>query len=382
MGKVLRVLVILLALLSIGAVVFAYMNYNKREILIGRAHLLEDMFVKVAATFEAEDIPETPQPSYPQRDISAVTSREIENPERSAFWDSYNHKYEPAATPPPMLNISDNKHRLQLRTFYHKDPTTGKYVIDDLTGKPTKKGADTMTTLLDQIYERANAQYKVLTATRAELPRLREELINTIEELNNLKQAARTDKRIIEERDARIAELEGQKRELESKVERLNEEIREMQEKETELTQQIAEQAEEIEQLNDQVKTLQQQLAERKGDAKMVLNDSMVPTAAALADGVLTPGDKGKIVDVNDEWKFAVVEFTPEFVSELIGPERDRPLPLIEVMVRRPGIEDPDAAFVTRLKLRQIIREKNLVITDILSDWQQKPVNKGDVVFY
>ena len=102
MGKVLRVLVILLALLSIGAVVFAYMNYNKREILIGRAHLLEDMFVKVAATFEAEDIPETPQPSYPQRDISAVTSREIENPERSAFWDSYNHKYEPAATPPPI----------------------------------------------------------------------------------------------------------------------------------------------------------------------------------------------------------------------------------------------------------------------------------------
>ena len=155
-----------------------------------------------------------------------------------------------------------------------------------------------------------------------------------------------------------------------------------MQEKETELTQQIAEQAEEIEQLNDQVKTLQQQLAERKGSADTVLKDSMVPTAAALADGVLTPGDKGKIVDVNDDWKFAVVEFTPEFVSELIGPERDRPLPLIEVMVRRPGIEDPDAAFVTRLKLRQIIREKNLVITDILSDWQQKPVNKGDVVFY
>ena len=109
MGKVLRVLVILLAILSIVATVFAYMNYNKREILIGRAHLLEDMFVKVAATFEAEDIPETPQPSYPQRDISAVTSREIENPERSAFWDSYNHKYEPAATPPPMLNISDNQ---------------------------------------------------------------------------------------------------------------------------------------------------------------------------------------------------------------------------------------------------------------------------------
>ena len=377
MGKVLRVLVILLAIFSIGATVLAYMNYNKREILIGRAHLLEEMFVKVAGTFEAEDIPETPQPSYPQRDISAVTSREIENPERSAFWDSYNHKYEPAATPPPMLNIGDNTHRLQLRTYYHKG-ADGKYEIDSLTGKPSKKGPDTMSTLLDQIYERANAQYKVLTATRAELPRLREELINTIEELNNLKQSARTDKRIIEERDARIAELEGQKRELESKVERLNEEVKEMQEKEAELNQQIAEKGDEITQLNDQVKVLQEQVKVLKGSTGGVpLNQ----TVAAVADGVLTSGDKGKIVSFNDEWKFAIVEFSNDFVTELVGPARDRPLPLIEVMVRRPDIADPDAAFVTRLKLRQIIRDKNLVIADILSDWQQKSVQVGDVVF-
>ena len=376
MGKVLRVLVVLLAILSIVATVFAYMNYNKREILIGRAHMLEDMFVKVAGTFEAEDIPETPQPSYPQRDISAVTSREIENPERSAFWDSYNHKYEPAATPPPMFNIGDNTHRLQLRTYYHKG-ADGKYEIDSLTGKPTKKGPDTMSTLLDQIYERANAQYKVLTATRAELPRLREELINTIEELNNLKQAARTDKRIIEERDARIAELEGQKRELESKVERLNEEIKEMQEKEAELNQQIAEKDDELTQLNDKVKRLQEKVAVLSGTGGVQIN----PTAPAVAEGVLTPGDKGKIVSLNDEWKFAIVEFSNDFVTELVGPARDRPLPLIEVMVRRPDIADPDAAFVTRLKLRQIIREKNLVIADILSDWQQKPVMVGDVVF-
>ncbi len=377
MGKVLRVLVILLTILSIVATVFAYMNYNKREILIGRTHLLEDMVVKIAGTFEAEDIPETPQPSYPQRDISAVTSREIENPERSAFWDSYNHKYEPSATPPPMVNIGDNTHRLQLRTYYHRD-ANGKYEIDSLTGKPTKKGSDTMSTLLDQIYDRANAQYKVLTATRAELPRLREELINTIEELNNLKQAARTDKRIIEERDARIAELEGQKRELESKVERLNEEIKEMQEKEAELNQQIAEKDDELNQLNDEVKRLQEQVAVLKGSTGGV---PINQTAPALAEGVLTPGDKGEIVSVNDEWKFAVVKFNSDFVTELIGPARDRPLPLIEVMVRRPNVEDPDEAFVTRLKLRQIIRENDLVIADILSDWQQKPVAVGDIVF-
>ena len=376
MGKVLRILVILLAILGIVATVFAYMNYNKREILIGRAHMLEDMFVKVAATFEAEDIPDTPQPSYPQRDISAITSREIENPERSAFWDSYNHKYEPTSTPPPMFNIGDNAHRLQLRTYYHKG-SDGKYEIDSLTGKPSKKGSDTMAALLDQVYERANAQYKVLTATRAELPRLREELISTIEELNSLKQAARADKRALEERDNRVSALDREKRELDSKVGRLNDEIKEMQEKEAEFTQQVNEQTEEIQQLTDQVKQQQEQIKVLKGGGGVPLNQ----TAPALAEGVLTPGEKGKVVAFNDEWKFAVIEFTPEFVSELIGPEHDRALPLIEVMVRRPGIADPAASFVTRLKLRQIIRDKNLVIADILSDWQQKPVQKGDVVF-
>ena len=377
MGKVLRVLVILLAILSIAAVIFAYMNYNKREILIGRAHLLEDMFVKVAATLEAEDIPETPQPSYPQRDISAVTSREIENPERSAFWDSYNHKYEPAATPPPMFNIGDTNHRKQLRTYYHKD-ADGKYEIDDLTGKPSMKGPDTMSTLLDQIYDRANAQYKVLTATRAELPRLREELVNTIEELNNLKQEARTDKRTIEVDKATIGELERKNGDLESKIRNKEEEIQELNEKVNEKDEEIDKQKEEIQGQKDDIKRLQEQILVLKGNRGGVpLNN----TQPALADGVLTPGDKGKIVAVNDEWKFAVIEFSSDFVTELVGPDRSQPLPLVEVMVRRPDIEDADAAFVTRLKLRQIIREKNLVIADILADWQQKPVAIGDVVF-
>ena len=87
-------------------------------------------------------------------------------------------------------------------------------------------------------------------------------------------------------------------------------------------------------------------------------------------------------VSCNDEWKYAVIEFTPEFITELIGPARDRALPACEVMVRRAGSENIDEGFVTRLKLRQILREKNIVIADVLTDWQQKPVMVGDVVFY
>ena len=32
--------------------------------------------------------------------------------------------------------------------------------------------------------------------------------------------------------------------------------------------------------------------------------------------------------------------------------------------------------------LRQAVRGKNFVVADILNDWQQAPVEKGDVVFF
>jgi serine/threonine protein kinase len=100
-----------------------------------------------------------------------------------------------------------------------------------------------------------------------------------------------------------------------------------------------------------------------------------------VPEGVLMPGDKGKIINVNNDFGFVMIEFSKAAVVELVGPKRDQPLPLLEMMVRRSGITDPAAAFVTRVKLRQILREKNLVIADILTDWQQKPVNVGDIVF-
>jgi len=48
-------------------------------------------------------------------------------------------------------------------------------------------------------------------------------------------------------------------------------------------------------------------------------------------------------------------------------------------MVRRPGEK---GEFVTRIRLRQTIRDKNIVIADILADWKQLDVQKGDVVYF
>lgn len=376
MGKVLRVLVVLILLLGIAATVFAYKNYAKREALAGRAHKLEDSIVRLAATFEAEDLPDVAAPTYPSRDISEVTAREIEAPERSTFWDGYNAKLEANGVTPEMLNYGSQSKRLQLRQFYCVD-AMGNYVLDPLTGTPATEGEGTMEVLLKNAYDRAKSQYSNLLDTRVALKQIREELVSTIEELNKLKQDGRKDKVEIERLNAEVAQLTSQLRAKESELEAANEKIKEQEEQIAELNDNINGLNEELAVCNDKVKELEQTIRDLKGK-----NPNVIQSVAALEEGVLTPGDKGKVVATSEEWKYAIVEFSPEFMAELIGPQRDRALPQSEVMARRAGVENIDDAFVTRMKLRQAIRDKNLVIVDILTDWQQKPVKVGDIVFY
>ncbi len=96
----------------------------------------------------------------------------------------------------------------------------------------------------------------------------------------------------------------------------------------------------------------------------------------------MSAGDKGKILEANDELKFVIIEFSNDAMTEMLGEERQNALPQFDMNVRRIGRTSAAGEFVTRVKLRQAVRGKNLVVADILSDWQQAPVEKGDVVFF
>jgi hypothetical protein len=96
----------------------------------------------------------------------------------------------------------------------------------------------------------------------------------------------------------------------------------------------------------------------------------------------LSPGDKGKIVAYDDKLKFVVIEFSPKFMKEMLGDDLSKGLPQIEMMVRRPGMESTAGDFVTRIRLRQVVREQGLVVADVLIDWQQMPLEKDDVVYF
>ena len=104
-----------------------------------------------------------------------------------------------------------------------------------------------------------------------------------------------------------------------------------------------------------------------------------VAAAPGSAVTSLPAGDKGKLVYVNNELMFAIVQFSDEAMQELLGPERQNPLPLLEMgVVRRRG--EGSATYVGHVRLRQVIQGKNYVMADILRDWEQAKAEKGDVV--
>ena len=182
---------------------------------------------------------------------------------------------------------------------------------------------------------------------------------------------------VVAERDLLRAEFAADKRRLEQRMEAQAEtQAQELAE--------LGRRATEIVGLQNDLAKLREQNEELK---KRLSGQGSRPGAVAPAQGMgmataPTAGDKGKIIEANDELKFAIIELSDDAIAELLGPERQNALPQLEMNVRRTGRQSAAGEFVTRIKLRQAVRGKNFVVADILNDWQQAPVEKGDVVFF
>lgn len=379
MGKVLRWLVVFILILSAAALTLAVMLYGKRELLINRAHLLEEQVRKIAKTIEAEEPKDAVQPNYVAKDVSPVTSKEIDTPDRSPFWSTYQFKLE---TPNlASLNLDTTEKQLQLRHYYQtiKDAKGKDVRVKDVVnaGEFSTKGPGTMQELLDQVLDRATKQNATLNRTRVELQKLREELCTIIEEFNKLKQDDRSDKATIEKK---IKEIEG----LNEKVASLEKKISGLEEEKKSQTAEGNEGKAEIEKNKAQIDERDKKIKDLERAVKDLNKRLAAPgekTAAADAyQGA--PGDKGKIVAVDDTLKFVVVEMSDAAMTELVGEQRDRPMPQVDMLIRRPGFKSASGEFITRIKFRQVLRQKNLVVADILIDWQQSPVEVHDVVFF
>ena len=373
MNKALHALVYLILAVS-GVALFFEMNlFDKKALLADRNRQLEDYLVKISHTLEKADAAKPATLPEAKKDISPVEAKEVEVPETENLLEDYPVQLEEA-------NLEtlkwDDKERIQMRQLYKLDGE-GKKIPDAANpGDFVKKGSGTAAELLDTLFDRAKAQQAKLNLTRAELAASRTKLEALAADFNKLKPPARADKILIEELKAKIAQLESDKANLEDQVKKLKSQIEDLNAEVTSLK-------DEVTQAKEETETVKEDLAKEKKLTdqlkKLLQQQRPVATASNGAVTALTAGNKGKLVEANNKYMFAVIEFDDEAIKELLGPERQNALPLLELGIRRKGANGD--VYVGRLRLRQAVAGKNLVIADILGDWQQMPAEPGDVVF-
>ena len=381
MGKLLRILVVVFLLLSVAAFIFGFLLFGKRELLKGRTQKLEKAIIDLAPKIETEAGSVERKPDYPLRDISPVTSEIIDPPEASKFWDTYSNALEVVDL--PLMDLSKPDKKLQLMNYYKFDPVTQKIKRDDL-GQKVTEGEGTMQAVLDDLQNKASAQYTRLNETRRALKACREELVSTVTELNQYKKQQRVSLKEIETLKAEVAKLTGEVAKLKKNVEDLTEEKKTLEE-------QVAEQKRQVQLLDEQVKEKDAALAQskkalddclkRQGEFK-TSDTNRTDLSAIQMDELrrtVQAGDKGTVVAVNSEWNFCVLQLDETLMKELLGADLSKPMPTFELMIKRPG---KDGKFVTKVRLVSLRKAERLAIADILLDWKQMDVQKGDVVFH
>ena len=379
MGKLLKILTIFVFLFSVAAFVLGVLNFNKRELLIGRTNMLEQYVTKLAATIETEQPEFDGTPDHTEWDVDEVTDRVNDDPEMSEFWNTYSNALETSGT--TFVNLGTRQNKDILATYYHMVPNPekpGEMMIDrDMQGAPVVEGAGTMHDLLEDTLARADAQIKRLNTTRQQLAALRMQLDEVAGLLNEEKQLRRGNlatitqlnkkieelENIIVQKDNEIARLEREKAELNDQIAMLNDQI-------AEKDQQIQEQETQIARLKEQIDRLLASVAE----------DGRGPGGGpiTLSQLALTPGVKGKIREVNREFSFVIVELTEEAKAEVMPEGEFHP---IELMVHRKGADGEDI-IVTRIRLINPPSDDRLTIGENMYGWEQIPVEPGDAVIY
>jgi len=377
MGKLLRVLVFVLLALSIGALVLGGLLYKKRELLVGRTHKLETAVKQLGLTIESDDPAERPLPdNVPNRDISPCTSEILETPEVSDFWSSY-----PIHLEDQDLTKLDLKSReTELMSYYKLDRLTGKADRDAL-GNLIVEGEGTMQGVLDDLLKKASDQYSRLNETRQYLLLLREELMDTIDDLNGQKGELRVTLKKVDDRNAEIDRLNGE-------ISRLNDEVAAFNEDKQALEDELADKERQVEEIEEQLQEKEATIAQLEKELETrptgpvrgpVTGGTDGPNIRVLPPGVVTPGDKGTIVAANEDWAFAVLDLNNDFFRQILGEDLSKPLPSIDLYVRRPG---EDGEFVAKVHLTQARPDDKVAIADVVPGWQQLPLLKGDRVFF
>ena len=375
MNKALHVFVYLFLILAGVALFFEMQLNDKRRLLTDRNRMQEDYILKIAATIE-KDAPEKKSAEL-TKDVQQIEAKIVDMPETENVLEDYEAQLETQSLDTFQWGQAE---REQLRNVYVYT-FDGKVQMDG--DRPLMEGPGTEQEILQNLLKACMAQQNRLNTTRDALAKLHEKLDKEVAEINKLKPEMRQDKVTIVEKNEKIARLEGDKADLENQIVKIKAQIDELNAEITSLKDEVVTAHDETDaakedllkanKLNEQLKKLlQEALAQLAGGTS---------TGAGVAVSSVPAGDKGKIVDVDNESMFATVEFTPEAMKELKGNDLSHPLPAMEFGVKRAGFKGEAGEFVGRIRLRQEVPGKNYVICDILTNWEQDKLQPNDVVF-
>ena len=376
MNKVLHVLVYVFLIIA-GAALFFELQLNaKRAELTDRNRMQEDYIVRIARTVEKAE-PDKSATFEIKKDNSPVEARLVDSPDMENILEEYPAPLEQVNL--ETFNWDGQAERKQLRTVYVLD-FEGKPVMDG--NEPLKRGKGTEDELLSKLFDASKAQQSRLNTTRAALTDLRGKLEGVVSELNKLKPEARQDKVTIVEQTEKITKLEGDKAELENQITKKKAEIEELNSEISSLKDEVATAKDETEAAKEETAKAKQLIDSlRKMLKESIQTQGSKSAGVGVAVTSLPAGDKGKIVEADNDDMFAIVKFTDEAMKELKGENLDRPLPSLELGVKRPGFNGEAGEFVGRVRLRQEVKGKNYVVCDILGAWEQDKLKENDVLF-
>ena len=376
MNKALHVLVYVFLALAAAALYFEFQLNSKRALLTDRNRLQEDYYVKIARTIEKAE-PSKDAPAEIKKDTSPVEARIVDSPDMENVLDDYPMHLEQANL--ETYNWDNQSDRQQLRQVYVTD-FEGNVVMDG--NQPLMRGKGTEDELLSKLFESAKAQQSRLNSTRAALTELRSKLAAAVTEINKLKPDARQDKVTIEEQKAKMAKLEEEKSDLSNQITKIKGQIDELNGEITSLKDEAQTAKDETEAAKEEVAKAQQLIEQlKKLLQESIQTRSGASGSSAAAITSLPAGDKGKVIEADNENMFAVIEFSEEAIKEMKGEDGSKPLPAMELGVKRPGFKGAAGEFVGRVRLRQEVKGKNYVICDILGAWEQDKIKAGDVIF-
>ncbi|MBO7166447.1 MAG: hypothetical protein J6V88_02850 [Kiritimatiellae bacterium] len=373
MNKAVNALVFVILAIAAVALYFEMNLYKKRKLQEDRHQVLVEYIDNIAKTIEKTDAPKATTVPEARKDISPVEAKLVDVPETENFLEDYPAELEEANRETFKWGPMEKG---QLRKVYQE--IAGMPVDDPANpGSYLKSGPGTAAELLEGLFERAKAQQAKLNTTRAELAQARTKIETLVNDYNKLTPIARQDKVTIEEKKQQISELEEAKKAVEEQLAKTKSQVEELNAEVTSLKDELTSAKDETEGVKEEL-AKQEKLVEQL--KQLLQKQQQRPSVAASANGTVaaaqfTAGVKGKFVAIDNEGMFGTVEFTPEAMVELMGEGQKNALPLLEMGVRR------GKQYVGKIRLRQAVAGKNLVVVDVLGDWKQCDIQNGDEVF-